>query len=202
MKIRCFLLEPTASVRVSLRRFTFVGDKRCRLSPVGGHETGLFVTVPVAPAADWPGASGDPFAIGAPIAKDDPRWPEECSYCREPFQVDDPYQVHVEGLWAGSPNGELVTLRNAPAGALWNAEWFPERGPDGRSLCLQLPGGSAWHIDGPSARQLADVTAPRFAPGRPAAWQRWGAVPKITVTPSVLTPGFHGVVKDGYLESV
>jgi hypothetical protein len=83
------------------------------------------------------------------------------------------------------------TLREAPAGAMWDAHWFEDTwsGPDGRSLMVKLPFGHEWLIDGPSS-----------SGGR---WSRTGEPPKITVTPSILVKSergdYHGWLRDGVL---
>lgn len=55
-----------------------------------------------------------------------------------------------EPLYRRSDTGGLVTLREAPVGALWDATWYDRRpdftGADGISLVVRTPGG-VWHVD-------------------------------------------------------
>lgn len=60
--------------------------------------------------------------------------------------------------------------------------------PDGRSLVVTLPSLEHWYIDGPSSND-----------GN--GWVRTGSVEDgtLNVTPSILTPKYHGWIKDGFL---
>jgi len=83
-----------------------------------------------------------------------------------------------------------MTLRDCPPGAMYDAFWYPEKGPDGRALCVSLPPGGGmdfWHVDGPSKGG--------------GGWTRSGEPPFVTANPSILTPRFHGFLRNGWLES-
>lgn len=144
---------------------------------------------------------------------DDPRWPVACA-CAFVFFPDDPWQVFHDAVYRRADTGEFTTLRDAPPGAMWNAEWLADvanyRNADGLSLVVKVPGGHDWHVDG-----IASNCGPGHAGGRPAGkfcWQRSGTVPNITVARgscptagcgvgggSIGAPGWHGYLTAGEL---
>lgn len=176
----CFLLEPTGEASLSLRRYTLAG---CPAG--GGHEASTYIgTAPLVLAEHCiPNIDID-------IDPADPRWPTHCAACGYAFQPDDPRQGWQEPLYR-APDGRVCTVRpgDAPAGAMWVADWIPAgdewSGPDGRCLMLRLPDGTDWMIDGPSR-----------SGGR---WMRTGEPPRITASPSIASPGYHGFLRDGVL---
>ena len=62
--------------------------------------------------------------------------------------------------------------------------------PDGKSLVVTLPSLEHWYIDGPSSNG--------------GGWTRTGSVEDgtLNVTPSILTPKYHGFLRDGHLVEV
>ncbi|MEW5927801.1 MAG: hypothetical protein AB1941_09965 [Gemmatimonadota bacterium] len=158
-----FFLEPTDSVRVSLRRYSTEG-KRCERREGHYHDASL-VIIPEAPAAAWgagpdtTGAAYPPESESSPISREDPRWPVDCQTCGEPFQSDDEWQVNADRLYRGAPDGLLYTLRDAPVGAMWDMNWLHGMplycGPDGIALCVATPGGE-WYVDS----QASNCTRP------------------------------------------
>jgi hypothetical protein len=122
-------------------------------------------------------------SLGVPPA-DDPRWPSQC-VCGYAFRPDDVTQKWTEALFRRVGVDDFVTLREASPGAMWDASWLHRKGPDGRSLCVRLPDGREWWVDGPTTN----------GPG----WERSGEPPNVTATPSILTPGYHGWLTDGVL---
>ena len=122
-------------------------------------------------------------------AHDDSRWPVKCDQCEYLFKPEDSWQVFREVIFVNKDTGQEMTLRNCPPGAMWDADWYPEKGPDGKALCVALPphgGDDSWHIDG-------------YAKGG-GKWSRTGTAPNITANPSILTPRYHGFLRAGYLE--
>jgi hypothetical protein len=121
----------------------------------------------------------------------DPRWPQACA-CGRPFTDDDHWQVVVERLFVGSPDGKLYAIRDRelPAGAMWEAPWLVNAGwagPDGRSYVVKLPTGSTFQIDGPES-------------GGKAGWSRTGTAPNFTVSPSIHEVGaYHGHLVNGII---
>lgn len=125
--------------------------------------------------------------IGRPPSEEeraDMRWPKNCD-CGYVFQPADEWRFHAETLYRRSDNGELVTLHNAPVGAVWNADWFigtghnPKPLPDGRFIAVRCPAGD-WLIDGPSSNNNGQ------------GWTRRGEPPLLVVTPSIGMTGMHG----------
>ena len=184
--IHCFVLEDTGRDRVYLRRFNDHGDDPhgpmgyCNASVAIGEEPRL---------AEIRDATEE--------ERRDPRWPAACSQCGKAFADSDHWQMFRRSLYRGMhpEQGEvLVTLDEAPAGALWRAIWYEPvtewRGPDGQSWVCMTPGGE-WFIDGPSNSN-----------GR---WERSGAAPLFTARPSILIPNqdgserYHGWLTEGVL---
>lgn len=46
--------------------------------------------------------------------------------------------------------------------------------------------------------ECCTVAAQTLVPVKP--WTRTGAIPKVTCSPSILTPRYHGFLRDGFLE--
>jgi hypothetical protein len=177
-----------------LRRYA--GEATCTGSGYGYHDAA--VEIGQAPGIPTDGTIFRNVYPGSP-AHDDPRWPTKCA-CGYEFQPPDPWQPAQIALWRRADTGALVTLlfrgpQAAPPGAMWNADWMTRfedyRNPDGRCLTVRLPDGVDWAIDGP-ARSKGE-------PPKPHAWTRTGEPPRITASPSILTPGYHGWLKDGVL---
>lgn len=196
VKIRCFWLEPTDQIELSLRRYRGSDFAKCATSGWGYHNVDQIVerlsTVQLA-ARGWPMSEGRPVHIGDAVPRSDPHWPRACS-CGYQFVDDDEWQCNPDTLYRRSDNGELVTLARAPVGAMWNAEWMGEswKGPDGIHLCVRTPGGE-WSVDGPSY-QGGKIQNER-------GWTRTGTIPDVTANPSILIPGkYHGFLRAGWLE--
>jgi hypothetical protein len=118
----------------------------------------------------------------------DPRWPASCA-CGYAFQEADHWQVHIDRLWQGTPDGKLYALRDPdlPIGAMWDAKWFKDswKGPDGLSLVVRMPGGSDFPVDMTLSGE---------------SWTRIGTPPQISVHPSVNCVGvYHGHIKNGVI---
>jgi len=120
----------------------------------------------------------------------DLRLPVQC-LCGRPFTEADHWQVRVDRLYSGSPDGKLYALndKDLPPGAMWDAPWFGASGwvaSDGKSLVVQLPSGTAFPIDAPSHDG--------------ERWTRTGTPPNVSVTPSINEVGrYHGNLTDGVL---
>ncbi len=194
--IRCFMLEETKLVRLMLRRFTF-SEATLALSPINctkadwGHEA--WFPFPAADGEYWPARlDGDVLKsyddVGPP--HDDPRWPTRCERCGEPIPEKGEWQVFQDRVYRRVDTGEMLVLRDAPPGAMWDGgdSWHHAKGPDGISLHVALPpngGDDYWCVDGPANN----------GPG----WTRTGTVPNITARPSILTKRYHGYLTDGFL---
>ncbi len=182
--IRCFWLEPTDQVEMTLRRFRSDLPGSCS-SEKAYHDAS--VVIERRPAADCPDTHGDVW----PHA--DPRWPATCHHCGYRFVESDHWQFNPHALYRRGDTGDLVTLGAAPVGSMWSAHWlrdvkrYNKPRPDGIVLVVRTPGGD-WVVDGPSSNG--------------DGWDRQGAVPNITATPSIVIGAYHGWLRDGCLVSV
>jgi len=178
----CFMIEPTDRCRRWLRRMS---DATCVLTRLGHHAMVSIEDGPVSKVTDQHGWHWK--TTPADWAQDDQRWPRHCD-CGYPFGDEDRRQLFFEVLYVRPDTGDEMPLRFAPAGAMYDASWFPAfSGPDGLSLTVVLPGWEGpWHIDGPS--------------GTGGRWARTGVPPLVTVTPSINVPGkYHGWLSNGVL---
>ena len=118
MPHKCFLIERTERVRLSLRRYTpsAEGKDRCPRHP--GHYSyhdAMLPGIAVVPDAEE-------FNLYRP-PQDDPRWPRACA-CGYQFAEEDVWQLFNETVWKRADNGEETTIRDAAPGALWYADWY------------------------------------------------------------------------------
>ena len=115
-------------------------------------------------------------------------------------------------LYRRSDTGELVTLAEAPAGAMWDLSWYAgtpyhRPGPDGIHLAVRTPGGT-WDVES----RASNCTMPNDDVHR--CWVRHGDprrpetvhVDKSGVTcgagaGSILRGGYHGFLHNGELTS-
>ena len=180
-EVECFWLEPAGQTKVSLRRYS--RSRRC--------------------PADFPFCNASVFLLNIPETEnqpsgdlwphDDVRWPTRCANCGRAFTEHDHYQLNHTSLYEREDTRQLMTLAEAPPGALWNAGWYEgarDPGPDGIFLTARLPDGGDWFVDGPASGQPFNVSS----------WSRTGELPKITVTPSVKSSGWHGFLVDGFFK--
>lgn len=186
--ITCFLLYPTALTQLSYRRFTFTADAHCAQNT--GHNARAILGT-TQNTSRLPGASYIPNQE----QHQDPRWPVVCDHCDYEFLVTDQWQINSHRVYRRSDDAALTTLYDAPLGAMWNADWYPKRGPDGHYLIVRTPGGD-WEVDGPS----------RGSDGKPGpGWTRTGTPPNVTARPSIglNAPGasnfYHAFLTDGIL---
>lgn len=203
-EVPCYWAEPTGEGRWGLRRFAWgaasqkEGNEPTELCPEGQHDAQAVLPA-VLPVARTPEGYVDALD-GDAVPHDDPRWPSACERCGRPFPDTDEWQVNVLEFWARPDTGEVVSedgVRALPAGAMFDAWWWPHRfrHPDGVSLCVQLPDGHGWLVDGPPSGSAPE-----------AHWERTGdpraVPPTVSATPSILTPGYHGFLTGGVLRSV
>lgn len=205
-RVACFVLERTESSRRWLRRYAS-GEGRCNGFCNGMTLLGDYVTLR--------GPGGDEVPVPRhSYPDDDPQWPLKCDRCGSPFMAEEPRQVftlHLYRVVAVMPGalaavGDVFTLRDVPAGAMWNADWFGSwaQGPDGRSLVVKLPNQGEWLVDGPAS----NCTKPDEKTHR--CWIRHGEWPAVTVDKSgntceagagsIASGDYHGFLRGGYLE--
>lgn len=115
----------------------------------------------------------------------DKRWPTKCDKCDYEFSAADPFQVFSDHLYCRlDDRTQRWVDRELPIGAMFDAFWLPWTGPDGQSLSVITPPGGinhVWHIDMPVGDE-----------GNKQPWTRTGQAPLLVVTPSILTPKYHG----------
>lgn len=231
----CFWLEQTEMVRLSVRRFTYGLAKR---DGVWEEPSRQRRGCPAAEPTDtyWQGcdASADlgievPLRMSAPdehghrtmlvvlgakrIKATDPRWPQVCERCGNPFERSDVRQWNQEEIYIRGDTGERVAFRGygdkSMAGALYDMWWRKGyqikcsdgslrgfTGPDGIALVAICPNGAPWEVDGPSRSN--GTTGP--------GWTRTGDPrdpPSLSVQPSIIAgkpgePGtYHGYLQGG-----
>jgi hypothetical protein len=186
--IQCFWIDPTNRTERRLRRFAWSNTPDGVCPGKYGYHNG-FTPFPEghctfdAENGTWKWL--DAFEIPP---HDDPRWPTKCAECAYEFKPDDEWQLFREVVYVRKDTGAEMTNRNCPPGAMYDAVWYPEKGPDGRAIIVALPpdgGDDWWHVDG-------------YAKGG-GKWTRTGEPPNISVTPSILTPRYHGFLQGGVL---
>lgn len=206
-RVPCFFLTPTGEARVDLRRFSPTSTRPCTVKGAWGCDATTKGVATVAldgrPPRDADDAERYPH--------DDPRYPTHCEACKQPFAPTDSYQVREEALYARSDGGEPTTLKEAPIGAMWDAEWLHDLtgsfhvGEDGYCLTVRLPNGHHWTIDSRASNcTLREDNVHR-------CWVRHGKAPDITVDKnghtcgagagSILAGDYHGFLRGGYLEA-
>jgi hypothetical protein len=223
--IKVFWLERTELVQVRLRVYRYDAAAPC-VAPRNGWTCcdADVVIFPEAPRSAWVEdlPDGDHRSREL-VSEDDPRWPRTCETCGIAFDASATRQLWTDALYRGARDGQLYTLREAPVGAMWNADWLAGKardawtGPDGLSLHVRTPGGD-WCVDGECSNCTRKQDVP--VPDKPGwtrfershyCWVRHGDprtgdvhVDKDGVTceagaGSIITGGWHGFLHHGYL---
>jgi hypothetical protein len=199
--IKCFWLEPTTQVRVSLRRYSTNPYVKCSITGFYHNAVSGVVDTIHTPVTCPP--STEPLAPEYP--SNHPQWPVKCDDCSYLFTDRDQRQVWQDRMLKRSDTGELVTYRSAPPGAMWDSWWYEDnwKGPDGLHLIVRCPDGHDWLIDG----KAGNCTLPDDHEHR--CWVRHGTPPLITVDKngytckagagSIQTPRWHGFLTNGKL---
>jgi len=180
--VECFWLEPTSLQRVYLKKWGFstclAGYTRCfSKSPL------CVVEIAEEPIASWP--------------EDDIRWPQHCSQCGKAFGESAGTQLAHELLYKWSGTDILLTISEAPPGAMWDAWWLKkhyEPGPDGIHLVVRLPGMLDWQVDRPPSDEER-----KDGKDGDRIWTRTGYVPYVSVSPSVVSKFWSGRLSEGVL---
>jgi len=196
MSVRAFLIEATGQARIYLRRNSAWGD-------AGSYHNAMNEIGVAQITFDADGNWSEPIAKEQP-PHDDPRWPAvaDDGYV---FQDFDHWQVFMDRIYRRADNGELTTLRTAPEGAIWRAEWCEDTpgwcGADGRCYVAKCPGGGDWMIDGRASNcTMKDDNVHK-------CWVRHGEAPNFTVDKngvscqagagSIQTHNWHGFLRNG-----
>lgn len=189
--VECFWVEPTGKSLRTLRRYQR-GEDPCpgqrdyhqAIVEVGDDFDTIWSTQEYNGVQHRHVAAIDPAEY-----HDDPRWPTFCE-CGYEFKDTDHWQVNQEPIYASADGRRAWTSpaygRKPTPGAMFEIFWRPElRKEDGHALAVVCPDGAVWEID-------AQATSGGY-------WTRDGDPPKLTVTPSIQTPEYHGFLKDGVL---
>lgn len=193
-KTLCYWLEPTELVQLNLRRY--VTGKTGGYCPVSGMEYhNAVVSIGTALKSDHPCVSNI-----HKFDRTDPRWPSHCG-CGYKFRDCEIWQFHPKDLWKRADTGELVTQDTAAPGGMLHASWYTDfddddlscyrNGPDKVCLLVKLPNDVWFCADGPATN--ANGIMPN------SKWTRTGTIPKVTVSPSINHPTWHGWLKNGIL---
>jgi hypothetical protein len=206
MPYPCFLLTPHPSTRIHLRRYVSGEGNPCPL-PQGYHDAMTFFGDFDNPIPERYETSE--FANSLRPPDDDPRWPTHCE-CGYKFEDTATRQMFNDRLMSRSDGG-LITLREAPPGALWYAFWM--KNDDGSygwnwdnqstpPLMCKTPGGD-WNIDS----RCSNCGLPQDRLHR--CWIRHGEPPNIHVDKngntcqagagSIVCGKYHGFLHNGVL---
>lgn len=189
MIVKCFLLTPTGNERLWLRRYRSRTEGEPKCPGKYGYHNGHFLL------GDFP-VRGE--AIPSEEYRDHPNWPAKCDSCDYVFVPEDEWQVFNSHLYTRGDNGEVVSLQEAPAGAMWFATWLKdwgspvwERERKGQPhLIVRTPGGE-WDIDAKSTNG--------------DGWHWEGVPPNVTASPSIgIGPNmeYHAWLRNGELIDV
>jgi hypothetical protein len=178
------IAEPTGRYQRSLRRYRYSGDAKCPVASYcnAGADIGTVTEL------ERIRASGDDWA------HDDPRWPQACEHCGQPFAEADQWQRNDHGIYRLPDGSEFAFKRSlgmcAPPGTMIRIPWYDEHAGDrGESWLIALPDGGDW------------ITTQGATGG--GHWTVAGIPPAITASPSIWhnqPHGWHGFVRDGFLE--
>jgi hypothetical protein len=200
-EVRVFFCEPSGRSKRWLRRYASSPCPGMAGYPNGHtyHNANAFLDV----------VPGEALTIGDSWPHDDPRWPKACEACARPFEDGDPWQLMNRTLYCRHDNAQEFTLEEAPVGACWDATWQRDvrgwAGPDGRSLCVKVPGGGDWCIDG----RASNCTRPEDTAHK--CWVRHGSPEDGTLhvdkagdtcsagAGSIQTHNWHGFLHRGLL---
>jgi hypothetical protein len=201
MGIKCFMIEPAGKAQRYLRRYR--PDASCP-GPMSYHNAMVPLDV-----IDETIDEDRRFHTQELPEQDHSSalWPTRC-VCGYQFLESDEWQTFVTSIFRRIDNGQEMTLRDAPVGAMWDAFWFHDHAPwcgsDGKALMCKLPGNHDWHIDGPSTNCPWKDSHPTHK-----CWVRHGVPPMLTVDKSgdtcpvgagsIAIPGWHGFLRNGEL---
>lgn len=124
-------------------------------------------------------------------------WPHACPRCGAKLDYEGEWETGWRTFmgtasWRNPQTGEVKdNQHDFGPGAMYEVgymEWLKERTPDGKVWAVVLPpAGQAdyWVIDDKASSG--------------GYWTRTGTPPNLSVTPSILTPNYHGFLTNGVL---
>jgi hypothetical protein len=202
-RVKCFFYHPSVKVKRFFRRYAL---GTCP-GPYRSHNAEKFwdeIEVPI-PVGGY--ESDERVVCREPDDEQKNEFPVKCDYCDFEFSEFDNFQINTERMYQCDETGEFHSIKDLPPGAMYYADWMPEsyKGPDGHCLMVICPDGHPWTIDG----RANNCTMPKDNEHK--CWVRHGSVPNITVDKngktcgagagSILTPKYHGFLRNGYLEA-
>jgi hypothetical protein len=215
--IKVFFLEPTDRERMWLRRYRSSAEHKCAETRSYCNAMFDFGECDIRYTDKGERTIAHRAELEPPHS--DPRWPTKCEACGEPFAEKDPFQLFTRQIYVNLERGLRTTLDDAPPGACWDAWWMSDRaerhdlrpgvgsniGPDGRCLIVKCPDGHDWMIDS----RASNCT--RRDDNEHHCWVRHGRPEDGTLhvdkngntcaagAGSILTPKWHGFLRNGYL---
>jgi len=146
MGIKTFYIEETGDIQLTL--YVYSKGEGCPLSNNGTHYARQLIEERYRLSDDRKvGLIPDDLQK---LIEEKYKWPVHCN-CGYEFRPEDDRSILRDAEYI-SPTGEKMTRRNAPVGAMWDADWLhdvPELcGADGISLHVRTPNGCDWNIDG------------------------------------------------------
>lgn len=178
---RLFMTTPSGFCQRTLRRFGAGGHGNC--PKTGYHNAEVVIDPQFLSSEPERGEMKGEYA-------DDVRWPKQC-HCGYNFHPEDNWQVNVERLHAGAPDGKLYRLRELPPGAVWRASWMEDN-----AKTYGNARGEVWAVQMPCMIEF--IIYAKGEDGR--GWDVRGELPGITVSPSIHQIGeYHGYIQDGVI---
>lgn len=208
--VRCFWCVPTGWQRRWFRRYAdFHAAPEARACAAEGNHGYHQAFADLDVALERTDAEGYIKWDDPGVLRTDPRWPSRCA-CGYEFGEKDERQVFCDSIYRREDDNTVFCLRAAKPGAMYDCFWAKKfwKGEDGKSLMLVLPDGTPWQIDGVCSNcPWADGSHPGHK-----CWVRHGTPPDITVDKngytcpvgagSIASPGYHGMLENGYLRQV
>lgn len=185
-RVPCFLLERTDRSRITLRKYTFATRGPCPDAD-GGHEA----SVVLGNARTELDYDGQQMAPSLSMYLDDPRWPDRCAFCQQPFPARHEWEVLAARIYrvskaiegAALPVGEDTLLEDAPIGAMWRPVLE-------RHAHLTIRAGVNGHLK-------RDLTLTGHG------WSITGDLPRVTVSQMLILDKQYGAfLREGVLERV
>lgn len=208
--IKCFWIEMQGDQKIALRRYHSMNANEAKC-PVDGnhgyHDAEVIVDrVPVVIEQRKDGGRNMAHHGMDGRYAGDTRWPTACA-CGYAFTEKDARQVRQMAVYVRRDTGEeFDDLHHLPVGAMWEMWWVGEvshlRGPDGRSIAVQTPGGEWWIDSRASNCTMKDDNVHK-------CWVRHGAPPDLHVDKnghtcaagagSIQAGSYHGFLHNGHL---
>ncbi len=188
MDIPLFIVEPTRTCMLQIRRFQYGTD-------TNGHRHDTTVTIDYNTPVLLRKPDDTRFVQDSDdrVPRDDPRWPAACA-CGYLWQDTDRWQVNEVEWYEGGGQRFAWGIGNwdGPPGAMIRSIWRdqPDRPP---AYLVFLPNGRPWNTNDRAYRE-GDALGPY--------WTVAGEAPMITVTPSIddrSSRPWHGWVRNGML---